>query len=125
LLQKGDFLEQIDNLSLFWQFGNTIFFAEPFLFFKTLAKLFKIGCVMSLLTNFWLAFVPNWGHFKVLGDDRNLSIIKPQIIDKKNSVLNCCKHYLGSTCLTSFSIFFFFLVAERVFLLTGDGEEQG
>jgi hypothetical protein len=37
--------------------------------------------MVCILTHFWLSFVPKWSIFKLLGDYRYLSIMKPQIID--------------------------------------------
>jgi hypothetical protein len=40
-----------------------------------------VNYIVCIMTNFWLAFVPKWGLFKVLADYRYLLIMKPQFID--------------------------------------------
>jgi hypothetical protein len=43
----------------------------------------QVYYMLCILTHFWWSFVPKWGILKLLGDYRYLSIMKPQIIDKK------------------------------------------
>jgi hypothetical protein len=89
LPQKGDFSGKTSRfLSLFWQFGKKSLkkIGETFYFVKCTqndSKVVMLCWYIIWCAHFWLAFVPKWGIFKLLGDYRYLSIMKPQIIDNK------------------------------------------
>jgi hypothetical protein len=63
--------------------------------------------MVCILTHFWLSFVPKWSIFKLLGDYRYLSIMKPQIID--NSLIATLRSAISNIFFGIFFLVNFFL----------------